>query len=340
MENPDKFDMDLEELLNEQERRTGKSARSGIAQLKRHRGTLMAAAAFIAALILLIVCIKMSLSSDNKQQEQTLANVSGADTSSAEEQPEPLPSDGRFTGLYMIDQGSGLYTYNTDGSINMGYPVSTVYGLYTGRKNEAIAETTEIDYQGTKAVVYSENLIKIESAKVLPLGAISQHTAWGGGESGCGAACLAMVLGEDYETLLNVGESFADQGSLNGSSGGMTFSGMQALCKAHSGRELVNAYSPGEAPSDTVKRLIDSGSYAIVLVRMTNDYISEFGLVSHFIVINGYIEQDGELDFIYANSYLYDYGGIPLGHIDSDVIDRAVNADFDEPRTIAYVEGV
>lgn len=347
----DKFDMDMEELLNEQERRTGRSARGVTAQLKRNRSTLIAGAAFLAAIILLIVCVKMSFAADKKKVSDKAANVNNslADTKSGEqnetseiaENPSTPADSGVYTGLYMIDEGSGLYSYDYDENygLTIDYPIGTVSGLYTGIKNPDAPETLIIAYKNERALVYAENAIKIENAKVLPLGAISQHTAWGGGESGCAVACLAMIMDGDYESMLEKGDYYADQGSLSASSGGMTYDAMAAFCKDMYGRELKNAYSEDELPSVTIKRLIDEGRYAIVLVRMSNNYISGDGIVNHFIVVNGYIEQDGEIDFIYANSYYYDYGGgIALRHIDPDMIDEAANFVYDEPRTVAYIE--
>lgn len=119
----------------------------------------------------------------------------------------------------------------------------------------------------------------------------------------------------------------------------MTFDSMSELARDYYGAELTNAYTDKESPSDIARALIDNGNYVIALVKLSLDgLVTEYGSISHFILINGYTEYDGVTEFIYANSYNSSSGGISLDHLPETLLDHAVSADYYEPNTLAYAE--
>lgn len=276
---------------------------------------------------------------DNKNETENSNNV----TQSAE-----------FTSLYMVDDGSDFYIVFPETEETLfDYPDGTVSGLYTGRVSDKYPDYIEIDYNDVTALVYSEDALPISGAKVLPAGVISQITSSGVGYSGCGPACLHMMLRNislyeteanipDYETLLYYAEDcgYADQGSLLTWDGGMSFDMLAALAKEVYGLEMVNAYDYSRKPSEVIKELIDSGKQAIVLVKHENGEIVDAGDLSHFILVTGYTEIDGNLHFIYANSYYtedVDHGN-PLLHVSADWLDISAGAQFSEPNSIIYIK--
>ncbi len=317
------------------------------ASLRTKRRAVILGAALFAVIVLMVFSVKHSKANSDRlkalravqaaeQAEKAFSEKGSEEGEKAAAAAAPAPADdGAYTGLYMLDEETGIYSAEDE---NRDYPFASESGLFTGAPSKEYPGMTEIDYSGGKALVYSENVIKIENSKVLPMGVISQHTDYGEGESGCGAACLSMLLGADYDTLFEKSHEYADQGDLNSTYGGMTITAVQALCRDTYGKELENVYSESELPSVTVKRLIDEGKAVIALIKIQDSEINTNASMAHFIVINGYIEQDGELDFVYANSYRHDYDGLNLDHLDADMLDSVMNTEFDEPRTIAYIK--
>lgn len=292
------------------------------------------------------------VSESASQQIVNSENTADNDKNTAENSGNTTKSP-EFTSLYMLNDESDFYLVNSGtGEALFDYPDGTVGGLYTGKVSEKYPDHIEIDYNDVTALVDSREAMPVGGAKVLPVGVISQITASGVGYSGCGPACLHMMIRNissyetanipDYETLLYYAEDngYADQGSLLPWGGGMSFDMLAVLAKEVYGFEMVNAYDNSRKPSEIVKELIDSGKQAIVLVKHENGKIVDAGDLSHFILVTGYMEIDGDLHFIYANSYYtenVDHGN-PLMHVSADWLDISAGAQFAEPNSIIYIK--
>lgn len=292
-----------------------------------------------AVLLLIILLAVWSKKSDEKFENED----SSSEYIYVPKEPVPeqeVQNTAEYAGLYYLGSYSGYYAVDPYGNAQFDYQDGSIEGLFTGKKSDKYEGMIELDWSDTKVLVYSSDAMKIDNAKVLPLGAFSQHTYNGSGESGCGAACLHMLLGGDYEELLTYADmnGFADQGSLNSLSGGMTIESMTALAKAYYGKEMVNAYTDAELPSVTVKRLIDEGHCVVALVKLGSYDIEPNGFINHFVVINGYTESEDGLTFIYANSYTNSSEGFALDSVSADKFDRAAVQDFGESKTVAYIK--
>lgn len=243
-----------------------------------------------------------------------------------------------YAHIYTVESDSAYYSLDNGGA-QLDRPNGVIDGLFTGRPSEQYDDMIQLNTAEGEVLVWSYSAIEIANAKVLPLGAASQFTKSGRGESACAAASLSMVLGNgggSYEQLLNSAEAYADQGPLDSANGGMTFEAMQSFAKDFYGAKLVNAYS--ENATEVLKNIIDNGSQAIVLIKLDlNGNITSVGDVSHFIVVTGYIESEDGVSFIYANSYTHSQTAIPLKHISGEMLESSINSDFDESKAIAYV---
>lgn len=312
--------------------------------------------AIIVMLVYLVVSAVKPDNTANSASQQQIVNSAKDPTENNENKTEnsdnTAQSEG-FTSLYMLNDDSEFYivTPGTEEAL-FEYPDGTVGGLYTGKVSDKYPDYIEIDYKDVTALVDSRAAMPIGGAKVLPVGVISQITASGVGYSGCGPACLHMMIRNitpyeianipDYETLLYYAEDggYADQGSLLPWGGGMSFDMVAALAKEVYDLEMINAYDNSRKPSEVIKELIDSGKQTIVLVKHENGKIVDSGDLSHFILVTGYTEIDGNLHFIYANTYYtenVDHGN-PLLHISADWLDLSAGAQFSEPNSIIYIK--
>ncbi|MCD7742662.1 MAG: C39 family peptidase [Ruminococcus sp.] len=301
-------------------------------------------------IIILVICLVAHSNNDNNDSEKFV--VANSDSSSTQEALNTDSSEAllytsddttdeaeavTFTKLYFVDNNTGYFTDD------LSYPDGTLSGLFTGQVSSSQSGMIELDYNSDSVLINSSSALSVSNSVVLPISGVSQFLDSGDGGSGCGAAALTMLLDDtdNYSTLLSFAESngYADQGSLNSYSGGMTYTSVAQLASDYYGVELVNVYNDSEAPSETLKKLIDDGHLAMVLVKVSSDaVISSSGVASHFIVVNGYIEENDELQFIYADSYNTNTGAVPLSHISSTTLDAAVSTTFDEPNTICYAE--
>jgi hypothetical protein len=293
-----------------------------------------------------------SLSTDNSVSSAAdqAESEAGLYESSDEIAEQETNASAENTFLYSLNEDTEFYAIE-NGTAYFDYSDGTLDGLYTGRPSDIYDGYVQLDYKDGEVLVESCYAMPISGAKILPAGVFSQITSQGVGYSGCAVACLYLMLKSEnlnsvdsdtsYESLLSLAENngYADQGSLLSLGGGMTFESMQAFCNDVFGRDLINAYSQSENPSDTVKKIIDSGKQATVLVKHSNGKIIADGELSHFIVITGYTESNGETYFIYANTYYTSNTthGNPLLHISSEQLNETVNSDFSESKAIAYL---
>lgn len=233
------------------------------------------------------------------------------------------------------------------------YPDVYSQGLYTGRDYPLDSSFKAIDYRDRTALVPSGSLMEMSQAKIMPVGMISQITENYVGYSGCGPACLHMmekysgirpkVAGiSTYDQLLDHAElyGYADQGSLYDLGGGMTSDALRRFAHDVYGAELVNGYDTSRKPTDILKDLIDSGKQAIVLINQENGQMVDSSDKSHFVLFTGYVEDEGKLQFIYANSYAEANitFGYPLSMVDAELVNISAGGKFDEPNAILYLK--
>jgi hypothetical protein len=326
------------------------------------------------AIVLIVIYLLISHTQSDKEKENTQQNSTASVSSdSAEESdsyvyskiPDPIAEgeqlESRFTKLYSVADNTPFYIIDTQGNndelldtytLNASMADGVLQGMYTGHESADYSGYIQLDYKDGAAIVKEEYATEVDNAKALPIGIISQITENQTGYSGCGAACLHMMLKNtsydtsseltDYETLLNYAENngFADMGSLLSSTGGMSAYSLMDLAKSAFGFEMLNAYDTNVRPSDTLKAIIDGGRQAIVLVKHNNGSIVTSSDIAHFIVVTGYISDGDKISFVYANSY-YSYNsthGNPLNEVDSDLLDTSASAQFEEPNAILYIK--
>lgn len=342
--------VDEESSLNEEyDIDTARQRREQADQLARDRMHAKMVLA-VAAVILIIAAIWLvSKSSKTNEDEALVYSVpdSSSQADSADDEQTAAASENTGvsdkqasaeTAIYMLDSYTAYYA-NED----LSYTAGTLSGLYTGRVSDSYSTMIEIDYLGGNVLVNSTNALKLETSAAMALVGVSQFAYNTSGGSACPVACLAMLADDSssFSSLYSYAESggYADQGSLSSSSGGMTYDAVKSLAADYYGLSLVNAYIESEAPSETIKSLLDSGYnvLALVMTDSSANITASQGAASHFIVINGYSENEGNIEFFYANSYVSGTDSVSLSHISSDIIDSTVSASFDEPNTIAYI---
>lgn len=364
MDNINKFYSDDEYQIQAKIADRRRQARRAAARKRIMRNRVIALA-LLAAVILLIIGSCSKTDNDKTPETNTNAAVSSKSRSdesvsekisvpeeaeNTETETEDTSAEEKTTFLYSVDRDTHFYEpADGDNSIS-GYSSGTIGGLYTGRRSNRFDGYIEIDYKDGCVFISENKALAVSSAKVLPVGVISQFNDLLYGYSACGPACLHMMMNsmtyeplypdlKDYNSLMYFAETkgYADQGPLTSENGGMSCKQLQQLARDVYGVDLKNAYSDHTVPSDTLKSLIDGGKQAIVLCRNNNGNISTEG-AAHFILVTGYNETDGEIEFLYANSFynVYVSHGNPLMHISGELLDRSVSADFDEPNTILY----
>jgi hypothetical protein len=294
--------------------------------------------------------------SEPESDNDTSSPDSEIDTSKTDDEKPKEETIKPDTVLYSIDRDTPYYDIPDNGKALFDYSDGTIDGLYTGHlmPETPYDKYIDIDYKNQNVLIPKEDAVPIDSAKVLPLGVISQITESDKGFSACGVACLFMMNEHsdkppkdskyaDYESLLNYAEinGYADQGSLLGQNGGMTAGQLQQLALDMYGTKLDNKYSDKKLPSEVLKSEIDNGKQAIVLCKQSRGKIRENDGYDHFIVVTGYYISDNKIYFIYGDSY-YDVNvkhGNPLKHISADLLDKSINADFNEPNAILCDDG-
>lgn len=289
----------------------------------------------------------------SSQAEEAETDSASAESRPEQKQPSQQPSD--EDKIFYLFDNTPIYLQPIDGSLPVtDFPDAYSQGLYTGKDYPIDMRFKQIDYLDRKALVPADSLMEMGNAKIMPTSVISQITASNVGYSGCGPACLHMmeyysgikpqVAGiSSYDQLLDYAQTYGynDQGSLYGSSGGMTCDSLMRLAHDVYGIELGNFYGyDSNRPSDLIKALLDDGRQAIVLIHQMNGEIVESSNVAHFVLFTGYIENDGIIEFVYANSY-HEMGsgiGYPLQSATADIVDASVSSAFaDEPNAILFI---
>lgn len=288
--------------------------------LKSKRQIIIVLIAFILSISIMGLCRSCS----KKENTKTVA-ASEKSTVTTEKEENPKSDE---TMLFFTDYSK---------SIN---------GFYTGKYSKT-DNCVELNYKDSTVLIEENDVVPIPDGKVLASGVISQL-----GKSACGAACLYMLANNakvmdnmftTYDSLLTYAEQngYNNQGSLYSDSGGMDCNVLMKLASDAYSMNLVNKYSENEAPSVTVKNIIDSGKQAIVLVKRNGgDLIAEYVGFPHFVLVTGYQETEKETLFFYADSYYFDDITEPasLKYVSAPLFNDTVSAKFDEPNAILCIE--
>lgn len=296
-----------------------------------------------------ITPIKTNSSSTNESESSS----SGSELFDTIESGKSDPVETRLFWLY---ENTPVYIQPEDSRLPVtDYPDVYAQGLYSGRDYPFDERFKQIDYLDRKALVPADSLMIISNAKIMPASMISQVTSNLIGYSGCGPACLHMmerytgilpkVAGiTSYEQLLDYAQSYGygDQGSLYLPQGGMTCESLMRFARDVYGIELANFYGyESHLPSDLIKALIDDGRQAIVLIHQSEGEIVDHSDIAHFVLFTGYTESNGEIEFIYANSYTESdiTFGYPLKSVPANIVDASVSNPFEnQNNAILYIK--
>ena len=238
---------------------------------------------------------------ETKSSDTTKADTVKADTS---------------TYLYYFNYNSYAY----DKNMNVKF---TIYAgnSYTGHYDPAYPKYIAINYYGGIYYVKAGNVSKRANAKMLPTYSIGQMGGSLWGRAACGPTAAAILVNSQMgvnwnkDDLINYSHShyLVDQGytgSLLTAGSGMTAPKLVSLINGYSGGKYTakNVYGTGGNTS-VLKKLIDNGQRAIVVVRYTSfgNIVASYNGGTHFVVICGYEYINGELYFYFADPF---YGSV------------------------------
>lgn len=237
--------------------------------------------------------------------------------------------------LYYIKSSSSVYT------TSYAYKATVSGGSwYTGHVDYRYNGYIVIDYMSTEVLIKTSNVSKRSNAKILPTGAIGQYGGSIAGYSACGPTAVAILVNseknqswsKDSLILFSEKNSLNDQGSLRGG-GGMTAPKLLSLIKMYSGGKYTakNIYSSNS--TSTLKKQIDNGHRAIVVVQYTSTIVTHYNSGTHFVVICGYEYIDNVLYFYYADPY-YGNGGRSLRRVSASVLSKSMGMVVKEPKAL------
>jgi len=217
--------------------------------------------------------------------------------------------------------------------------------IYSGYIDPEYPGKIVIDFMYIKCLVSDAHAVVKPNSKVLGTACIGQMGGKIWGQASCGPTAVAMlttwqagtVWNKDDLILYSEEHKLNDQGSLR-KAGGMTAPMMLQLISGYSNGEITasNIYGSGNTV-DVLKAQIDSGNRAIVVCQYTNSIVTHYNSGTHFVVVCGYEEVDGELFFYYADPY-YSYGGDTLRMISSKVLAASMDMVKIEPRCIIVLD--
>lgn len=297
---------------------------------------------------------------DSSSLQDPSSSSSPTDNSSAPDQPaESRPDTSQTasgeTRLFYLFENTPVYIQpiGTPAPVT-DFPDVLTQGLYSGRDCAADEHYKEIFYRDRIALVPADSLMVMGSSKILAASMYCQITPDLIGYSGCGPACLYMMQRysgirskidgvTSYEDLLYYAQlnGYGDQGSLLLLGGGMTADSLIRFARDVYGVELLNIYGyESHTPSDLIKTLLDNDKQVIVLVKLKEGEVVEESDFAHFLLITGYIEGEGSLEFVYANSYTQRdvTFGYPLQTVTAERLNASVSSKFEnEPNAILYI---
>lgn len=215
---------------------------------------------------------------------------------------------------------------------------------YSGAADNTYPGYVMIDYMSEKYLVKKSAVTERKNAKVLRTGAVGQMGGSIYGRSACGPTAAAILVnGQKHEKwnkddliLYTEKMRLNDQGSLRGG-GGVTAPNMLKLINGYSNGKYTAKNIYASDPASILKKQIDSGNRAIVVVQYTSYIVTHYASGTHFVVICGYETIDGRLYFYYADPY---YGGGPrsLLRVDAGTLAASMNMVSIEPRCIITLD--
>ena len=239
---------------------------------------------------------------------------------------------------------SGLYYINNYAYIyNWGYKqIGSIYAgsYYTGYTDPRYPGYVVLNYRYSKVLINSKWVSLCSNVNILSTSAVGQYGENILGYAACGPASVSILVNSEKNELWNKDDLILysernwlnDQGSLR-SGGGMTSPKLiQLICNYSRGKySCRNIY--GYNPAAILKRQIDNGHRAIVVVQYTSQIVTHYASGTHFIVICGYEYIGNNLYFYYADPY-YGNGGRSLIRVSASLLTTSMNMVTREPRTI------
>lgn len=287
-----------------------------------------------------------ALATTSKTTEPAVTTTSKQkDKSTAEsEEVEQQSSDiakSKSGQIYFLTKGTVLL----DDQLNVNYTLSK-QGYFTGVEDEANKDYISIDFMFGTRLVKKGAAKQIDGAVALCTSTVSQRDGELSGDTACGPTAATIILnydkGEHYnkDELIRYTEEngLADQGSIMSEEGGMTAPMILKLIESYSqGRyHAKNMYSDKVKPSVMLKEIIDSGKHSILSVRYAYGVVHHLNSVIHFICPCGYIMQEGQLYFYYADTTLNSDADLMM--VSASEIDRSVAQVNTEPKCIIVLD--
>lgn len=345
--------------------------------LDENRDTILKAViicfCLIVAAVLVIVLVFHGVGSKPEENEVTEPAAAAADSASGEivfeqdasqadvEVQEVIPTitTEYSTVLYKVKTGTMVYALTVDDyGNNYFYEWSAAsQGEYYCAENTDVTDGyVAIKFRDEVGYLKQDAVEKCENAIVLPTQPESQLEGDIYGQSACGptAACILVnnekKLSWDKDVLIQVSEAmgYNDQGNLQSLEGGMTGPRVVKLINEYSGGELIaeNVFDPDSL--NKLKELINGGHRVITSVRYlesqgiveSDKFKTEQGKVdtsTHFVVMCGYYENNGQCTFFFADPY-YNYGGDALSSVDSKLLEKSISNVNTEPQTMIILK--
>lgn len=343
--------------------------------LDENRDTILKAViicfCLIVVAVLIIVLVFHGVGSNGEEEETEPAAVTVQSTAVAESQAELSEPDVEVVDtvpeteteysslLYKVKTGTMVYAVTPDDyGNNYFYEWGTAsQGEYFCAENDEVLDGyVAIKFRGDVGYLKQDCVERCENAIVLPTSPQSQLEGDIYGQSACGptAACILVNnekhLGWDKDVLIQVSEAmgYNDQGNMQSLEGGMTGPRVVKMINEYSGGELIaeNVFDPDSL--NTLKSWISKGHRVITSVR----YLESKGIVdtdkfktddgeaetsTHFVVMCGYYENNGQCTFFFADPY-YNYAGDALSSVDSKLLEKSISMVNTEPQTMIVLK--
>ena len=240
-----------------------------------------------------------------------------------------------FSNLFYVKSNSAIYdkNYRNIGRIESG-------ALYSGYYSLKYPSYAVLKFRYGEVLIKRSSVSVRSNAKILSTAAIGQFGDKIAGYSACGPAAASILINSEKNQSYNKDDLILfseknylnDQGSLRGG-GGMTAPKLLELIKGYSKGKYSarNIYDSNCA--SVLKKQIDSGHRAIVVVQYTSSIVTHYSSGTHYVVVCGYEYINGTLYFYYADPY-YGNGGRSLLRVSASILQSSINMVVREPKAI------
>ena len=240
-----------------------------------------------------------------------------------------------FGTLFYIKTKSTIYdkSYRNIGSVEAG-------SFYSGYFSSKYPSYAILKFRYGEVLI-NQNSVSVQSGtKMLNTAAIGQFGDNIAGYSACGPAAVSILINSEKNESYNKDDlilfseknALNDQGSLR-TGGGMTAPKLLELIKRYSNGKYSAKNIYGSDCSSILKKQIDGGHRAIVVVQYTSSIVTHYSSGTHYVVVCGYEYINGTLYFYYADPY-YGNGGRSLLRVSASTLQTSMNMVIKEPKAI------